>query len=451
MTATGIETGEWASLEAGIRDEMAADADWAPALPRLRGLALARDGDGAVRVDTGDPALQRRLAERALPDLERRLRARLGSGTELRFPEPGAEAFQPPQPAPWPAHRRLENFWPAGVAGRLGLRALAEAAPREAAAYNPVWISGPFGLGKTHLLQGFVAAARRQRPAARVLACTGAEFAALHRAHRDRQCLDLLHLAACQADHLVIDDLHLLAREPGGAEAQEALLGVFERRHAQGRQMVFSTLAGVPSDGGLSPRLAVRLRWGVAVELAPLDEAARRSLLRAQAAEAGLSLPEPALEYLSRCPFASVPEIQSLLRRLGTAVREPGGLAAALAAERARGLAGRAAPAAPAPVPAGPRPAPALPDIEAHFALQARLTPEQLRSPCRSRHVAFPRQLAMYCSHRFTRASMEAIGQYYGGRDHSTVKYACEKIAELLEQDEAAVRAVAAFREAFGV
>lgn len=431
-----------------IRQAVANHAELAGLAPRLRGLRIlpAADGRGGIEVDTGDPLLQQQCVGDNLPALREIIDAHLHDAPAVVFPAPESgvvDVAPPPVPAAWPADKTLAGYLPTANT-RLAFRAVNDSVAFPAPRYTPLVLVGGFCLGKTHLIQGFANAVRAARPDARIQARTGAEFLAEHRHYRERGALDLFLARHAEADFYLLDDLHRLA---GDTEAQETLLAIVERLDSRRAQVFFTSLGHPRKLDGFSPRLASRLAWGVSLELRAFDAAARREMLNQRNTRLARPLDAGVLDHLARCELGSIREIDSKLRQLGELADIGLG---ALSMDQVRVLTDDAGPRA-ADGSAAVSRAPTLPDIEAYFLAFAKLTSDVMRSACRSRYVAFPRQLAMYCSHRFTHASMEAIGQYYGGRDHSTVKYACEKIEELAAADERTRQVLDNFKAHFGL
>jgi chromosomal replication initiator protein len=244
---------------------------------------------------------------------------------------------------------------------------------------------------------------------------------------REKEHPDLL--AARRADVLVVEDLQHLAHE----NAIEVLVGLVDRALAGQRQLICTALTGPAQLDHLPARLTSRLAQGVVTGLAPLGPVSRREFLREQARRRPLPMsPEETEELLAWLAEHSSGSGRQLE---GTWVRLEG-LVAAL---------GRV---------------PALDEVVEHFRTDAearrptveRITqhvgsyfqvePRHLRSRARSRQALLPRQVGMYLTRQLTELSLQQIGAYFGGRDHSTVLHACRKVEQALAHDVALSGAV---------
>ncbi|MFO0929044.1 MAG: helix-turn-helix domain-containing protein [Gemmataceae bacterium] len=285
-----------------------------------------------------------------------------------------------------------------GVVRCVGGRALRRAV-------NPLFVAGPPGSGKSHLATELVAETTRQLPDLLVAVVPAADLAL---AVEDSAALR-------QADLVVIEDVqHLPVR---GATA---LSGLVDHCLARQRQLVLTAVTGPALLTHLPTRLTSRLAQGLTVTLDPLGVDSRRAFLGQRQADRGLTLADEALAWLAANTPGSPRQLDGALTRVQ-------GLAA---------VAGRM---------------PTLEEITAAFRDDVRpaaidrivqrvgryfqVEPNDLRSERRSRAVLLPRQVGMYLARLLTPLSLEQIGAYFGGRDHSTVLHACRKVEQALSSD----------------
>ena len=309
------------------------------------------------------------------------------------------------------------------------VQALAEAVTRERAAYNPLVLCGPSGVGKTTLAH--VLADRRTSALnlAHPLAITAADLArSLAHAAETNSVADL-RTRHHRCDLLLIDDVHQLAGRPAAQQFLVTTLDVLVRRGVQ----VIATLRQLPgATDELLPGLASRLNAGLIVPLAPPAGPARREIVRQLAQRLDLRLTDEMLNDLSaakgrRNAALTVPHLRSTLLQLASATehgRQP--LRPALVSQVLDGD--------------EPEAKAVVRQIAAAVAQHFGLTVTKLKSKSRHQTTAHARGLAMYLSRELTDLTLADIGKLFGGRDHSTVLHACRKMASLVRTDPSAVR-----------
>lgn len=271
---------------------------------------------------------------------------------------------------------------------------------------HPLFLHGPAGSGKSHLLSALVERLLSRGPRQAVTHLSVSDWNSL--AQRDHDALE----SARRADLLAVEDVqHLSAR--GG----EALAVVLDERQPRGLPIVLTASAG-PRRLGLPERLASRLAGGLVVGLEPLSVTSRLLLLQDKAQRRQLAVPTDVLAWLAQ-HAATGRQLDGALVQLEALTR---------ASRRPLDLA----------VVAEHFAQPAKPSVD-HIARQVgsyfRVELRQLRSEQRGRHILWPRQVGMYLARRLTGLSLTQIGDYFGGRDHSTVLHACRKVERTLAQD----------------
>ncbi len=341
-----------------------------------------------------------------------------------------AEEHVPDQPRNDTLNPRytFENFV-VGPGNRLAHAAAQAVAERPAAAYNPLFLYGGVGLGKTHLLHAIGNACHVR--GLRVRYVSSEEFTndLIHaiRTHTTQAFREKYR----SIDVLLIDDIQFIA---GKESTQEEFFHTFNCLHGQNKQIIISSDRPPKSMVTLEERLRSRFEWGLTADIQPPDFETRLAILRAKCESARRSIPLEVLEFIARRVQSNIRELEGALNRL-LAFSDLSGLSPTLSlAESA--LADFLPPRG---------------DVKPDTVLQIvartfNLPPERLCSPDRSREVALPRQIAMYLM-RETNISLPQIGKALGGRDHTTVMYACEKVADLLERDDHLRRQVVQIRQ----
>jgi chromosomal replication initiator protein len=287
---------------------------------------------------------------------------------------------------------------------------------------NPLFLHGPAGTGKTHLAAALADRVLRQCPD---LICTllpAAEFAERIRNAQDNQPQDVA--PDWQGDLLVVEDVQHLP-----AWAAEALIGVLDHRTGHRQQTVLTATAGPGQLTHLPVRLTSRLAAGLVVGLEPLSPGSRLALLQDKAARRQLLLGPDVLAWLAEHAGGSGRQIEGALARVEALTRLNGRL------PDVRTVAEHFAAEASAARPTVER-------ITERVGTYFQVEPREIVSRRRLRNALLPRQVGMYLARRLTPLSLEQIGTYFGGRDHSTVLHACRKVEEALTRDAALSGAV---------
>lgn len=317
-----------------------------------------------------------------------------------------------------------------GPSNRLAHAAALAVAENPAHAYNPLFVYGGVGLGKTHLLHAVgnaVAAAGLH-----VLYVTSEEFTNdlinAIRSHTTNAFRERYR----RIDVLLIDDIQFIA---GKEATQEEFFHTFNALHGQDKQLVISSDRPARALVTLEERLRSRFEWGLTADIQPPDFETRVAILRSKAERAGRQVDSEILETIARRIQSNIRELEGALTRvLAFCDLSNLPLSTALVETTLADMT--------------PRPAALTPDriiraVAEHFGIDE----DRLLSRDRSQEVALPRQVAMYLIRAETHASLPQIGSALGGRDHTTVLYGCDKIAERLETDESLRRQVLAIRE----
>jgi chromosomal replication initiator protein len=309
-----------------------------------------------------------------------------------------------------------------GKANELAATAGRTFATAAAPAFNPLYLCGGCGIGKTHLMRAIEAEHARAWPSGRRLWAPADWLLAEHAAaRRAGEAIDLRRLLS-EAELLLVDDLHLLAQQP---EAQELV------EHAIGAGLALGGRVAIAADRpphdleGFGPRLVSLAGAGLVADLNAPDLELRMAILQDLAGAAPCPvLPADVLWLLaSRFP-PNIRILRGAFTRLVTyafAARRP--IDEGFVEEVLGGLL------------RANRPLLSIAEIQAEVSRYYRIRPEEMVSARRSREVARPRQVAMYLSKRLTPRSLPEIGRRFGGRDHTTVIHACRQIERLCSAD----------------
>jgi chromosomal replication initiator protein len=327
--------------------------------------------------------------------------------------------------------RYLFEAYIVGDANRLAYAAALEVATAPGQTYNPLFLYGGVGLGKTHLLH---AIGHYARAAGRTVAYVTAERFTNEIIEAIRlRTTDAFRLRFRAVDVLLVDDVQFIA---GKESTEEEFFHTFNTLHESNKQIVLSSDRVPSAMHHLHDRLRSRFQWGLIADIQPPDYEQRIEILRAKAAAMQLRLPEDVLVCLARPECENIRALEGALNRVvahAQMLQQP--LDAQLVAQA---LAPLEAEHAERPIEAGE----VLAAVARHFGVSV----EALRGKSREHAVAWARQVAMYVLREETPASLLQIGQHLGGRDHTTIMHGHARVGGTIAKDARARTDVATIR-----
>jgi chromosomal replication initiator protein len=325
---------------------------------------------------------------------------------------------------------RFDNFV-VGPCNRFAHAAALGVSESPGIPYNPFFLHGSVGLGKTHLLQSLCFALLERTPDTRILYLSCETFINHFIGALENGDLQKFRNKYRNVDVLVVDDIHMLANKE---RTQEEFFHTFNTLYNAGKQIVLSSDSSPKEIPKLQERLVSRFKWGLVTEIEPPCYETRMAILKRKSKERGHELPEDVARLLAEHVDTNIRELEGAVTRvIGYATLSGQSITADLARRLLRDVF------------SSPRGQPSMEDIlrvvTAHFGVKVT----DLQSKKRTNAIALPRQVGMYLARKITRHSLEEIGGFFGGRDHSTVLYAVDKIDRESRQDERFRELIATF------
>jgi chromosomal replication initiator protein len=321
-----------------------------------------------------------------------------------------------------------------GSANRLAHAAALSVAERPGHAYNPLFLYGGVGLGKTHLMHAIGNAVAAKFPRKRILYASSEKFTNDFINSIREQKMEDFRGRYRRIDVLLIDDIQFIAERE---RTQEEFFHTFNAIHEAGKQVVLSSDRPPKAITTLEERLRSRFEWGLIADLTPPDLETRIAILRSKAEDQLNLIPAEVIEFIARKVVSNVRELEGALNRV-----------IAYASMSGMPINNELASAVLSNVMYNPKKRSITPQrIVRAVAEYYGVNLDQLRSSKRERAIVVPRQIAMFLIREETDISLLRIGAELGGRDHSTVLHACDKIARELAENDEMRREISAVRE----
>lgn len=311
-----------------------------------------------------------------------------------------------------------------GNSNRFAHAASLAVAESPARAYNPLFIYGGVGLGKTHLMHAIGHYVLQTNPKAKVVYVSSEKFTneLINSIRHDKN--EEFRNKYRNVDILLIDDVQFIA---GKESTQEEFFHTFNALHDANKQIILSSDRPPKEIPTLEDRLRSRFEWGLIADMQPPDFETRMAILKKKADVENLNIANEVLVYIATKIKSNIRELEgALIRIVAYSSLTNSSITVELASEALKDIiSNKQAKAITIDI---------IQDVVANF---YNLRIEELKSQRRTRNVSFPRQIAMYLARKLTDLSLPKIGEEFGGRDHTTVIHAYEKISEEIKTNEA--------------
>ena len=318
-------------------------------------------------------------------------------------------------------HNTFDTFV-IGPGNRFPHAASLAVAEAPAEAYNPLFIYGGVGLGKTHLMHAIGHHVLSNKPNAKVIYTSSEKFTnEFIKSIRDNET-EAFREKYRKIDVLLIDDIQFIQNKE---QTKEEFFHTFNELHQNNKQIVISSDRPPKEIAKLEDRLRSRFEWGLIVDITPPDYETRMAILQKKIEEENLDIPPEALNYIANQIQSNIRELEGALTRLLAYSKLQGKpITTELTAEALKDI-----------IQSPKSKKITIQDIQKVVGQYYSVRIEDFSAKKRTKSIAYPRQIAMYLSRELTDFSLPKIGEEFGGRDHTTVIHAHEKIANDIKSD----------------
>jgi chromosomal replication initiator protein len=383
-------------------------------------IALASGRQMQVKFKVGSGSSLARLAAQPAPTRKKEVEPTPERGAAVS-PEPG---FNP---------KNTFDTFVVGNNNNFSYAAALAVAQAPGKSYNPLFLYGGVGLGKTHLLHAIGHYVAAHKKGARVAYLSSERFTNEYIDGIQNNQLARFRKKYRQTDVLLIDDIQFLA---GKERIQEEFFHTFNALHEAHKQIVLTCDRPASEIQNLEQRLMSRFEWGLVTDLQPPDVEMRLAILKKKAQIMGVELPEEILNFLANRIRTNIRRLEGALIRVASYAALTG---KKLGLEMVEGLLREI-------LNEEGRYAVNIEVIQKKVAEHFDIRLADMTSRRRPENIAFPRQIAMFLSRQMTETSLSAIGDAFGGRDHGTVLHACRLVKDRMEVD-ANVRQIVSYLE----
>lgn len=330
-----------------------------------------------------------------------------------------------PAPKPFLNERYTFERLVVGANNQLAVAAARAVADQPAKMYNPLFLYGGVGLGKTHLMHAIGHEVLTKDPSRRVAYISSEQFTNELVMSIREGAMAQFRRRYRELDLLLVDDTHFVQ---GKESTQEEFFHTFNALYDAQRQIVLTSDRPPKEMARLEERLVSRFEWGLVVDVRPPDFETRMAILRKKADDDGLRIDDEVIEFIAHSCTASVRELEgAVIKLLAYSSLTNQDMNLSLARTALRGMLRKAHSSGPVLSPER---------IRETVARRWRVRADALASKRRTKDVTVPRQVAMYLIKQTLGISLVQIGEFFGGRDHSTVIHSIRKVEEEMERDE---------------
>ncbi len=322
----------------------------------------------------------------------------------------------------WLNTRLTFDSYVVGSSNQLAHAAAQAVAKNPSRSYNPLFIYGGVGIGKTHLMHAIGRSLLDNFASLNVVYTSSERFMNQMIASIKTDQMGVFHRHYRSADVLLIDDIQIIA---GKERTQEEFFHTFNELYEHQKQIVISSDSAPNQLPGLVERLRSRFEWGLMVDVQAPDLETKMAILDKKAESEGIKLPQEVRNFIGTKTKSNVRELEGALTRLmavSSLTGQP--ITLAMAQHALKHLS------------AGPERKISVESIMRAVAEKFNMQPAQLKMKSNTKQIAYPRQIAMYLVKELTHASLPEIGRYFGGKHHTTVLHSVQKIDELRQRDE---------------
>lgn len=308
-----------------------------------------------------------------------------------------------------------------GLSNRLSRSVAVSVANKPGRTFNPLFIYGASGVGKTHLVNAIGCKIKELHPELRVLYISAHLFQVQYTdSILQRSFNDFMRFYQ-SIDVLIIDDIQEIA---GLQKTQTAFFHIFNHLHLNGKQLIMTSDRSPAQLKGMEERLITRFKWGLTAEIEKPDLELRKNILRSKVHKDGLKFPEEVISYIAENVDASIRDLEGIVVSM---MAHSTINSADIDVNLARRIVGNFS--------TFEKRAISIDDIIKAVTEYYGVEPASIHTRSRKREVVLVRQVAMYLAKKYLDLSTSKIGQYIGKRDHATVLHACKTIANLAETD----------------
>lgn len=410
----------------------------------IKPAALSEEGDGLLTITVPNEYAKSWIERNALKDIRELLASRYPVVNDLRvvvalaeaksentlpllegdFPQTSSPeaAPKPNKPAPkiFNPNHTFETFI-VGNNNRLAFAAAEVVAERPGKAYNPLFIYGGVGLGKTHLMHAVGNETLKRDPSRKVVYVSCETFTSEFIQALQSKNVEAFKNRYRTVDVLLVDDIQFLANKEG---TQEEFFHTFNILHQANRQIILTSDRVPKAIPNLEERLSSRFGWGMIADIQAPNFETRMAIIQEKVRERGMTIEPDVLEYVASHVTSNVRELEGSLTKLITAAQiEKAAISVKFAEDTLKDLTSRGR--------AGLTGKKIIKTVADHFSIEIT----DLLGSKRVKELVYPRQIAMYLMRERLRHSYPQIGETFGGKDHTTVMHSVEKISRLKKSD----------------